>query len=65
MGAMSSFHGGSLEITLTVPLSRAYLSAVRVVSLGSIPASERIFSAFNILLIDKQWRNLSFRVAEQ
>ena len=31
-----------------------YLSAVRVVSLGSIPHSVRIFSAFNILDMDRQ-----------
>ena len=41
-----------------------YLSAVSVVSLGSIPHSVRIFSAFNILDMDRQWRYLSFMVAE-
>jgi len=31
--------------------------------LGSIPDSARMFSAFSILDIERQWRNLSFNVA--
>lgn len=34
------------------------------VSLGSIPDSAKMFSAFSIFDIERQWRNLSFSVAK-